>query len=107
MGLLRKAKQVRELARQLKQVKQEMRETPKGLGLKARASRARLVVTKLQDTRVKMTDWEVGELGKEADKEGKKLNKLIELAEARERVAKAGREVARFPVKAGAVARRI
>ena len=94
MGLLRKAKQVRELGRQLKSVKQEMRETPKGLGLKARANRARLLVTKLQDTRVKMTDWEVGELGKEADKEGKKLNKLIELAEARERVAKAKVSVA-------------
>jgi len=89
MSLIMKAKKVREFARNLKQVKQEMREVPGKGGVKVKARKAMELRKKLQDIRGKMTDWEVGELGKEADKEGKKLSKLIELAEARERVANA------------------
>ena len=95
MSLLRKIKQVRELAQQLKGVKQEMREVPGKGGLKVRARKIMELRKKLQDVRVKMTDWEIGELGREADKEGKKLDKLIELAEARERVANAKVSVAK------------
>ena len=90
MGLLQKAKQIRELGRQLKAVKQEMKQVEVGTkGLKTRARKTRELVNKMRSVRGKMTDWEVGELAKAADKEGKKLDKLIELAEARERVTKA------------------
>lgn len=90
MGFIRKVKKARELARQLKTVKQEMREVEAGkVGLKVKARRSRELVRKLRDVQAKMNEWELGELGREADKEGKKLDKLITLAEARERVTKA------------------
>ena len=90
MGLIFKAKQIRELGRKLKEVKKEMKGIEPGRkGLKARARKTRVLITKMRDVRGKMTDWEVGELARSADKEGKKLDKLIELAEARERVTRA------------------
>jgi len=90
MGLLQKAKQIRELARNLKRVKQEMKQVEVGTkGLKARARKTRELVRKMRGIQEKMGEWELGELAKSADKEGKKLDKLITLAEARERVTKA------------------
>lgn len=90
MGLIQKAKQIRELGRNLKRVKQEMKVVEVGTkGLKARARKTRELVRKMRGVQEKMGEWELGELAKSADKEGKKLDKLITLAEARERVTKA------------------
>ena len=96
MGFIQKVKQARELARNLRRVKQEMREVEVGKGgLKVRARRTKELVRKLRDIQGKMNEWELGELATEADKEGKKLDKLITLAEARERVANAKVAVAK------------
>ena len=90
MGFLQKAKQIRELGRNLKRVKQEMKQVEVGTkGLKARARKTRELVNRMRGIQEKMGEWELGELARSADKEGKKLDKLITLAEARERVTKA------------------
>jgi len=95
MGFISKVKQARELGRNLRKVKQEMKEVEAGKhGLKTKARKTKELVKKLRDIQDKMNDWEMGELAKEADKEGKKLDKLITLAEARERVAAAKVSVA-------------
>jgi len=87
-GFIKKVKQAREFGRQLRRVKEEMKDVEVGVkGPKAKARKLRELVRKLRNTQEEMGKWELGELSREADKEGKELDKLITLAEAKERVA--------------------
>lgn len=100
MGFIAEVKRARELGRQFRRVQREMKWvkmrdieerkiSQKSSSLKSNARKVTALIAKLRNIQSEMGEWELGRLAVEADKEGKKLDKLIALAEARERVTQA------------------